>query len=55
MVWGALRTKSGHRGSVEGKHKGRLDMYVLDRIKPGHSGDVGGHESTAEPRSSDAE
>ncbi len=36
------RFEARHRGSVEGKHKGRLDTYVLDRIKPEYSGDEAG-------------
>ena len=36
------RFEARHRGSVEGKHKGRLDAYVLDRIKPERSGNEAG-------------
>ncbi len=36
------RFEARHRGSVEGKHKGRLETYVLDRIKPEQSADEAG-------------
>ncbi len=37
-----------HRGSIEAKNKGQLEMYFLNRIKPELSGDDGGRVPNSE-------